>query len=225
MMCSAGSGILRVLQRADFPRYELSQALSRPRSRFERDLSPHQITRTHEELDTHHKCLGTHRQSTPRAGEGLPAGAARLGRAALCLPYHLSLHATQKRFPDLKIACDADDTYLGARPAVLYPGYAALRADTLESCGTRSKLAKVVAYTRAGSHRDIPAEIPGSAYYVPVGSPSQDQVEAAAAGEAPRARGMKVVGAFKGDADWCGAQLGTRLQRKLGPLDRLDILS
>ena len=142
-----------------------------------------------------------------------------------CLPYHLSLHATQKKFPDLKIACDADDTYLGARPAVLYPGYAALRADTLESCGTRSKLAKVVAYTRAGSHRDIPAEIPGSAYYVPVGSPSQDQVEAAAAGEAPRARGMKVVGAFKGDADWCGAQLGTRLQRKLGPLDRLDILT
>ena len=37
----------------------------------------------HEELDTHHKCLGTHKQSTPRAGEGLPAGAARLGRAAL----------------------------------------------------------------------------------------------------------------------------------------------
>jgi len=37
----------------------------------------------HEELDTHHKSLGTHKQSTPRAGEGLPAGAARLGRAAL----------------------------------------------------------------------------------------------------------------------------------------------
>ena len=36
---------------------------------------------------------------------------------------------------------------------------------------------------------------------------------------------MKVVGAFKGDADWCGAQLGTRLQRKLGPLDRLDVLT
>jgi hypothetical protein len=42
-----------------------------------------QSTRSpHEELDTHHK-LGTHKQSTPRAGEGLPAGAARLGRAAL----------------------------------------------------------------------------------------------------------------------------------------------
>ena len=39
--------------------------------------------RMHEELDTHHKGLGTHKQSTPRAGEGLPAGAARLGRAAL----------------------------------------------------------------------------------------------------------------------------------------------
>ena len=37
----------------------------------------------HEELDTHHKTLGTHKQSTPRAGEGLPAGAARLGRAVL----------------------------------------------------------------------------------------------------------------------------------------------
>ena len=36
----------------------------------------------------HHKRLilgthPTHKQSTPRAGEGLPAGAARLGRAAL----------------------------------------------------------------------------------------------------------------------------------------------
>ena len=38
---------------------------------------------SHEELDTHHKRLGTHKQSTPRAGEGLSAGAARLGRAAL----------------------------------------------------------------------------------------------------------------------------------------------
>ena len=80
---------------------------------------------------------------------------------------------------------------------MLYPGYAALRADTLASCGTRSKLSKVVAYTRAGSHRDIPADIPGSAYYVPPGSPSQEQVDAAAAGEAPRAKGFKVVGAFK----------------------------
>ena len=64
-----------------------------------------------------------------------------------CLPYHLSLHATQKKLRDLKIACDADDIYLGARPAVLYPGYAALRKDTRRSCGTRSKLAKVVAST------------------------------------------------------------------------------
>ena len=61
--------------------------------------------------------------------------------------YHLGLHKTQKDFPDLKIACDANDTYLGARPAVLYPGYAALRKDTRRSCGTRSKLAKVVAST------------------------------------------------------------------------------
>ena len=141
-----------------------------------------------------------------------------------CLPYHLSLHATQKNFPALKIACDADDTYLGARAEVLYPGYAALRADTLASCGTRSKLAKVVAYTRDGSHSDIPPDVPGSAYYVPAGA-SQAQVEAAAAGGAPRARGFKVVGAFKGDADWCGAQLGTRLQRRLAPLDRVDILT
>ena len=81
-----------------------------------------------------------------------------------------------------------------------------------------------VAYTRDGSHRDIPAEIPGSAYYVPAGSPSLEQVEAAAAGEAPRAKGFKVVGAFKGDTDWCGVQLGARLQRRLEPLDRIDIL-
>ena len=53
----------------------------------------------------------------------------------------------------------------------------------------------------SGSHHDIPADVPGSAYYVPPGSPSQVLVDAAAAGEAPRAKGFKVVGAFKGDAD------------------------
>ena len=41
------------------------------------------VARLHEELDTHHKISRRHKQSTPRAGEGLPAGAARLGRAAL----------------------------------------------------------------------------------------------------------------------------------------------
>ena len=33
----------------------------------------------HEELDTHHKALGSHRQSTPRAGEGLGCTALSLG--------------------------------------------------------------------------------------------------------------------------------------------------
>ena len=37
----------------------------------------------HQELDTHHNEARQHKQSTPRAGEGLPVGAARLGRAAL----------------------------------------------------------------------------------------------------------------------------------------------
>ena len=34
----------------------------------------------HEELDTHHKMPRQHKQSAPRAGEGPPVGAARLGR-------------------------------------------------------------------------------------------------------------------------------------------------
>ena len=41
--------------------------------------------RLHGEVDTHHKF---HKLATPRrAGEGLPAGAARLGRAAAAVFY------------------------------------------------------------------------------------------------------------------------------------------
>ena len=48
----------------------------------------------HEELDTHHKMPRQHTQSAPRAGEGLPVGAARLGRAALHnLLLELQVHA------------------------------------------------------------------------------------------------------------------------------------
>ena len=35
-------------------------------------IAARRIGNLHEELDTHHKKLGTHKQSTPRAGEGLP---------------------------------------------------------------------------------------------------------------------------------------------------------
>ena len=39
------------------------------------------LAASHEVLDTQHKTSG-HTESTPRAGEGLRAGVARLGRAA-----------------------------------------------------------------------------------------------------------------------------------------------
>ena len=68
----------------------------------------------HEELDTHHKCLGTHKQSTPRAGEGLPAGAARLGRAAL----QNHLFELQDAVVDVEGVCH-DDGVRDALPVVL----------------------------------------------------------------------------------------------------------
>ena len=50
----------------------------------------------HEELDTP-QVRRRHKQSTPPAGEGLPAGAARLGRAALQEVF-LELHTCTQNF-------------------------------------------------------------------------------------------------------------------------------
>jgi hypothetical protein len=38
------------------------------------NILPNSRQGSHEELDTHHKVLGTHKQSTPRAGEGATYG-------------------------------------------------------------------------------------------------------------------------------------------------------
>ena len=141
-----------------------------------------------------------------------------------CGVYHESLHRTQKQTPDMRIACDADDTYVGGPPEVLYPGFDVLQANSKGDCGTSSKLAKVVAYTRDGDSRDIPSHLPGSAYYSTPGA-TAEQAAAAAAGCAPRARGFKCVGTFKGDADWCTEQLEAKLVKKLRPMDHLDLLN
>jgi hypothetical protein len=68
--------------------------------------------KAHEELDTHTQA--THKQSTPRAGEGLPAGAARLGRAAL----QDHLFELQDAVVDVEGVCH-DDGVRDALPVVL----------------------------------------------------------------------------------------------------------
>ena len=85
----------------------------------------------HEELDTQHKCLGTHKQSTPRAGEGLPAGAARLGRAAL----QNHLFELQDAVVDVEGVCHAavmtNDGVRDALPVVLTERASAAGVHTL----------------------------------------------------------------------------------------------
>ena len=53
-----------------------------------------------------------------------------------CGVYHESLHRTQKQTPDMRIACDADDTYVGGPPEVLYPGFDVLQANSKGDCGS-----------------------------------------------------------------------------------------
>ena len=69
---------------------------------------------THEELDTHHKMPRQHKQSTPRAGEGLPAGSARLGRAAL----HTSQHAAGAVIATR--TCAASGEFIDGKPVFDY---------------------------------------------------------------------------------------------------------
>jgi hypothetical protein len=138
-----------------------------------------------------------------------------------CGTYHESLLKTQKQMPNVRIACLADDTYLSGAPEDLYPGYETLRENTKRDCGTSSKLSKVVAYTRDGSHHDIPSDVPGSARYAPAGC-TAEQAAAARDGNAPRACGFKCVGTFKGDDDWCTDQLEKKLAKRMQPLDSLD---
>ena len=83
---------------------------------------------------------------------------------------------------------------------------------------------RMAAYTRDGDSCDIPSHLPGSAYYSTPDA-TAEQAAAAAAGCAPRARGFKCVGTFKGDADWCTEQLEAKLVKKLRPMDHLDLLN
>ena len=99
----------------------------------------------HEELDTHHKSLGTHKQSTPRAGEGLPAGAARLGRAAL----QNHLFELQDAVVDVEGVCH-DDGVRDALPVVL-----------TERASAAGVLGAVAGGVFGGHARELPQEAGG----------------------------------------------------------------
>ena len=68
-----------------------------------------------------------------------------------------------------------------------------------------SNLTKVKCYSPAGDMRLAPAHLAGSAHH-PGG----------------RLRGLKIVGAYVGDDDWCSAMLVKALTRKLKPLDMVE---
>ena len=111
---------------------------------------------------------------------------------------------------------------------MLYPGYAALRVDTFAACGTRSKLAKVVAYTRAGSHRDIPADVPVARHTMicPCWLALPDAGGGGGSWRGAAREGLQGGWRLQGRHRLVrrALQLGARLQRRLEPLDRIDIL-
>ena len=89
----------------------------------------------------------------------------------------------------MRIACQADDTYLnghggreGSAPDVVYATYAAKRANARDDCELQSNLAKVTCWSPSGDMRHAPADIPGSRRH-----PDGER------------KGFKCVGYYKGE--------------------------
>ena len=84
-----------------------------------------------------------------------------------CLPYFVALSQVQERYPDVRIASFADDTYCNGKPEVLYAAYAEKRRVCLgpaapgepPACEVRSNLRKVHATSPSGSIADIPRDL------------------------------------------------------------------
>ena len=130
----------------------------------------------------------------------------------LCiLPYFLALCRTQARYPGVRIAGFADDTYLNAPPAELYDAYAHKRRACQgpakpgepPACELSSNLTKVHASSPRGAIADIP----------PSG------------GDVAWAHGFKCFGVYKGPDAWVQEQTEAELLKRLAPLDFIDKLT
>ena len=128
-----------------------------------------------------------------------------------CLPYFVALSQVQERYPDVRIASFADDTYCNGKPEVLYAAYAEKRRVCLgpaahgepPACEVRSNLSKVHATSPSGSIADIPSDLGAGIAW---------------------ANGFKCVGIFKGDDAWVQEQCKEKLLERLGPLDKIEQL-
>ena len=128
-----------------------------------------------------------------------------------CLPYFLALCQVQEKFPTVRIAGFADDTYSNGKADVLYAAYAEKRRICLgpaapgepPACEVRSNLAKVSATSPSGSVADIPDGLGDGIKW---------------------ANGFECVGIFKGDDAWVQAKCKEKLLKRLAPLDEIERL-
>ena len=109
----------------------------------------------------------------------------------------------------MRIACDADDTYIGGSADVLYAAFRdkRTRVEDPSVCDVSSHLGKIVAYSPNGDMTLASASIPGSALH-PDGP----------------CDGFKCVGIFKGSRSYVTANIVAKVTARLQPLDLIDQL-
>ena len=86
-----------------------------------------------------------------------------LGTFGACMPYHLSLHRTNKECPKLRIVCDADDTSVGGPRKSFYADFATLRRNAFRDCDLLSTLPKIRVFNPLGGVQGHPRLDPGGA--------------------------------------------------------------
>ena len=82
-----------------------------------------------------------------------------VGTFGAVVPYHLSLHKTNKACKSMRIVCDADDTITGGPRDSLYSDLEVLRANQLTDCDLRENDAKLAALCPSGGVDGIPSAI------------------------------------------------------------------
>ena len=133
-----------------------------------------------------------------------------LGTFGAVLPYHLSLHRTNKACQDLRVVCDADDTIIGAPSDQLYESFEVLRTNEKEDCDLEENNDKLAVWIPAGGTEGIPADI--------------------LANQGGEVHGLKIVGVYIG-ADtpegikWRSEELTAAMERRLALLDYTDKIS
>ena len=136
--------------------------------------------------------------------------------------YHDTCRIVQKAHPSVRIACIADDTMMAGEAAELYRSYKTKITTQAQRNTLRENTAKAGCYSPEGDMSDAPAWVPGSSHH-------KDD-EGNLTGELS---GLKIAGAYHGDADWVEAQIdatingtpvpgGGRRGGRLANLDKVD---